>query len=75
MSLRGLKTAKSHADAKGSRRPKSPVPRGTLCASFRRTSGNGAEVYISYLRRDLAAFPLKIVSVRGKGYALLRCAD
>ena len=52
-----------------------PVPRGTLCASFRRTSGNGAEVYISYLRRDLAAFPLKIVSVRGRGYALLRCAD
>ena len=52
-----------------------PVPRETFNASFRRTSGNGAEVYISYLRRDLAAFPVKIVSVRGKGYALLRCAE
>ncbi len=50
-----------------------PVSREELQKGFARTDGNGADVYISYLRRKLAALPLsaQIHSVRGKGYALL----
>jgi len=51
----------------------SPVSRERLMAGFARTGGNGAEVYISYLRRKLAALPqtVTIAFVRGQGYALL----
>ena len=50
-----------------------PVSRETLRAGFDRTAGNGAEVYVTYLRRKLAALPLAvtIASRRGEGYALL----
>lgn len=50
-----------------------PVHRDTLCSGFLRTSGNGAEVYISYLRRKLATLPaaITITAVRGQGYALM----
>ncbi len=50
-----------------------PVSREKLQAGFSRTAGNGADVYISYLRKKLAQLPLsvQIHSVRGRGYALL----
>jgi len=50
-----------------------PVSREKLQAGFSRTAGNGADVYISYLRKKLAQLPMsvQIHFVRGCGYALL----
>ena len=50
-----------------------PVSREKLQKEFARSDGNGADVYISYLRRKLADLPLcvQIHAVRGQGYALL----
>ena len=50
-----------------------PVSREKLQKEFARTDGNGADVYVSYLRRKLADLPLcvQIHAVRGQGYALL----
>lgn len=50
-----------------------PVSREKLQTGFCRTAGNGADVYISYLRKKLAQLPLsvQIHFVRGCGYALL----
>ena len=50
-----------------------PVSREKLQKDFARTGGNGADVYVSYLRRKMADLPLsvRIHAVRGQGYALL----
>lgn len=50
-----------------------PVSRETLATVFVGKSGNGVDVYISYLRRKLGELTPKvgIVSVRGRGYALV----
>ena len=50
-----------------------PVSRETLATVFVGKSGNGVDVYISYLRRKLGKLTPKvgIVSVRGRGYALV----
>ena len=49
------------------------VRREDLLREFARTAGNGADVYISYLRKKLAALPtaIRIHSERGSGYTLL----
>ena len=49
------------------------VSREQLQKEFSRTAGNGADVYVSYLRRKLTALPLtvRIHSERGRGYTLL----
>ena len=49
------------------------VPRERLRAAFARREGNGADVYIGYLRRRLKATPARILTVRGEGYALAFC--
>ena len=50
-----------------------PVSREILRGVFVGKSGNGVDVYISYLRRKLQELTPKvgIVSVRGRGYALI----
>ena len=50
-----------------------PVARDTLSQVFVGKSGNGVDVYVSYLRRELRelAPQVGIVSVRGQGYALI----
>lgn len=50
-----------------------PVSREILGGVFVSKSGNGVDVYISYLRRKLGEMTPKvgIVSVRGRGYALV----
>ena len=50
-----------------------PVSRDTLSQVFDGKQGNGVEVYVSYLRRKLGEITPKvgIVSVRGRGYALV----
>lgn len=49
------------------------VSQETLMRGFTRTAGNAPQVYITYLRKKLAALPVRIsiVSHRGKGYSLL----
>ena len=51
-----------------------PVARDTLRAPFSRRDGNGADVYVGYLRRRLRGTPARLISVRGEGYALVFCA-
>ena len=50
-----------------------PVSRETLSQVFVGKSGNGVDVYVSYLRRKLGGLTpnVGIVSVRGRGYALV----
>jgi DNA-binding response OmpR family regulator len=50
-----------------------PVSRETLSQVFVGKSGNGVDVYVSYLRRKLGGLTPKvgIVSVRGRGYSLV----
>lgn len=50
-----------------------PVSRDTLSQVFVGKSGNGVDVYVSYLRRKLRELTpqVGIVSVRGQGYALI----
>jgi hypothetical protein len=50
-----------------------PVSRDTLSQVFDGKQGNGVEVYVSYLRRKLGELTphVGIVSVRGRGYALV----
>ena len=50
-----------------------PVSRETLSQVFDGKQGNGVEVYVSYLRRKLGELTphVGIVSVRGRGYALV----
>lgn len=48
-----------------------PVSRTELATGFLRQDGNTVDVYIGYLRRKLAEYPLVIQSVRKQGYALI----